>query len=107
MEDGNVLGHRHALGGGVEAREVDVERAAVAVVQLGARHAEVGPQLDQGKDAALDRRDLVDRAGAGALGAAEVRGRVGPPLGSGEVGELADGEPGRERLPAEPATESG
>ena len=53
MEHVDVLGDRDLTHGFVELRQLDVTGAPVGVVELLARHAELGAQLDEREDATL------------------------------------------------------
>ena len=92
VEDGRVLGQRDAPHRLVEIVEVDVDRTALEVDQLVARHLEVGAQLDERQHAPLLRLDAVAGRRGEARDAAEVRGRVVEAERPGEVDELARAE---------------
>jgi hypothetical protein len=92
MEDDPVLGRDELRRGTVEVLEIDVGRAAVAVEQLGARHAKWRLELDDGPNATLLGSDALepeldwpDPAYGHALQA--------PSVWAGEVDKSASGHP--------------
>ena len=86
-------------GGLVERVEVDVVGAAVGVVAARSGRSRTGARSStSGQDPPLPGGDAVAGRLGELLGAAEVRRRVLPAVGAGEVDQLAGGEGGVEPL---------
>ena len=96
MEDGLVLGDRNLASGAIEWLEVGVGSTAVVVAQLRARDRELGTDLDEREHPPPERRHTVAGRGSDRLDAAEVGRRVVPPVGPGELDQLARRQRGGE-----------
>ena len=94
VEDGDVLAQCDLAYGLVQLGQVRAAGAAVDVVELDPRDAELGPQLHEGEDPALRRRDAFGRPGD-RRDPAQVGGGVRPPVGALEVDQLARRQVGR------------
>ena len=92
VEHGLVLGHGDLMGRVVERPEVGVVGAPVGVAQLGPGKLEIGAHLNQRQHLPPQPGHAFAGSGAGRGGAAQVRGRVLPAVGSGEVDQPAAGQ---------------
>ena len=95
VEDRHVLPDGDLAHRLVQLVEIDVDGAAVGVVQLHPRDLELGPELDQGQDPPLGRRHTLGRSRDGG-DPAQVGGRMRPAVRPVEVDQLAGGQVGGE-----------
>jgi len=99
VEDRDVLGHCDPPRRRVKSGQVKIDGSTVGIEQFMTRDRERSPKLDQRQDLALARLQVL----AGGLDVghpSQVRGRIPPAQGTGEVHQLAGAERRHEPLAA-------